>query len=235
MNNLKQILVSALVAGLVAGLVSVIGVKLVGNQLADSQNLGASGQNRYPNSGIAAKFLEITDSPATSTPLTDGDLLVRGDARFNSAVWRDKNGSILTLADDGSRGTATSVIPLRSGDLCENPRIHIEFRTTTGTLRLASSSAMVADCLPSAGDKFLAPITIHNASGTGNFVLVAGVSSSIITPFTTSSVGSSGVTGEIARATSSLVASSSGHLRPEFRSASSTGGNWIDYFWTPFQ
>lgn len=140
-----------------------------------------------------------------------------GTTYLSNPVIRDRNGSILTVTDS----VVTSTINLTGAQLCQNPRINVEFRTTTGTLTIASSSDLTAECLTTAGDKFGFPITLFNASGTGNFNVVAGVSSSLVS----FSVGTSSLSG--LRATTTIVASSSAHLWIEFMGASSTGGNWL--------
>ena len=229
MNNSKLIILAALVAGLVAGAVSLIGLSLVGNQLADSQNLGAAttaGITRYPNSGLAARFLNIGQSVGTSTALADGAIRTDGSITVSSGtvyaslvVIRDRNKSVPVIQDTA----VTSTIWSTSGQLCQNPRAGFGFRTSTGTLFLASSTDVFVDCFGSVEGKLAFPITLFNASGTGNFVVlpIANGSSSFHT-----FVGSS--TPSNSRATSTLVASSSAHLWVEVYT-SSTGGLWVDY------
>lgn len=156
-----------------------------------------------------------------------------GTTYLSNPVVRDRNRSVLSLADQSSPNLVTSTVVLRNSNLCENPIVNIAISTATGTLTLASSSALVTDdgaCLTEIGDKFAFPITLHNASGSGNFVLAAGVSTSLNTLFSASGTEAFGL-----RATTTLIASSSGHLWAEFIGASSTGGNWIRYFFQPYR
>src|SRR3990167_2721553 len=94
----KELLYSAGVAALVASLVFIVGFWLVGSQSADL--LGGFGQNRYPNSGFAMRYLQITDSPATSTAIQDSSLYVKGTSTQVGAV------SLSTSLTVGSSGTA---------------------------------------------------------------------------------------------------------------------------------
>lgn len=71
-NTLKIAL--AFVAGAV---LTFVGLMLVGNQSA--QTFGAAlGITRYPNSGIAARFIAISTTAGTATAGTDGSLSVGG-------------------------------------------------------------------------------------------------------------------------------------------------------------
>lgn len=149
-----------------------------------------------------------------------------GTTYLSNPVVRDRNNSIPTIQDAAN---STSTRALTGAEICQNPVLNVTFTTATGTLTLASSSDMVAQCLQVAGDKFAFPITIHNASGTGNFVIQRGTSSSLESAFLASST-----TASAGRATTTLIASSSGHLWAEFIGASSSGGNWIRYFWQPW-
>lgn len=79
---MKQNLLTALVAALVASLVATLALLLVGNQSAES--LGAQlGITRYPNSGIAARFLTISTTAGTATAGADGSFTVSGVTTLN--------------------------------------------------------------------------------------------------------------------------------------------------------
>lgn len=66
MENIKLVIISAVISALVSSL-TFVGFSLVG----DSDQLGAIGNNRFPNSGIAARSLNISTTPNSAT-LTDG-------------------------------------------------------------------------------------------------------------------------------------------------------------------
>lgn len=152
---------------------------------------------------------------------TSGQIIAAsGTTYLSNPVVRDRNNAIPTIVD----GAVTSTRSLTGAEICQNSILNVDFVTATGTLTLASSSDVVAQCLSIAGDKLAFPITISNVDGSGTFNLAAGVSSSLDTAFTASGTTAFGL-----RATSSIIASSSAHLWVEFMGASSTGGNWIRY------
>ncbi len=77
MNNSLKTFGIVFVAALLAFF---IGAWLGNNQ---SGTFGASGITRYPNSGMAMKFLKLTSTPGTATAGSDGELLL-GALGFDS-------------------------------------------------------------------------------------------------------------------------------------------------------
>ena len=206
MNNLKQILVSALVAGLVAGVVSVFGVMLVGNQLADSQNLGAVlGITRYPNSGLSAHYLKLTDSPATSTAGAEGSLTVGGLAQVDKLAFGGT--AYLALATPTTL-TPAQVCGTRTIDMTPTSTAQITFPSATN---LISSTT----CLGEVGaQKWLYIRNLGtNVASTTNFVAGASTtiafeySSSTLTGATSTLYGGDSANVQIIYATSSDASS----------------------------
>lgn len=99
MNNYFKTFGVTLVAALIAVF---IGAWIGNNQ---SGTFGASGITRYPNSGIAAKFLKLTASAGTATAGNDGELLL-GALGFDSGTVIQEHGCNTASYDPPFIGTA---------------------------------------------------------------------------------------------------------------------------------
>lgn len=146
-NNLKTVIVAALVASLITVGVLVIGTKLVGNQSADGQSLeqmlgAAVGITRFPNSGIAARCLNITTSAGTATACTDGTVTLTGVNTVTGAFVVDAIGSSVNIQ---TAGTATTTVT--AAEICDNTLIEWAPRAAVSTATLPTAAALQADCL----------------------------------------------------------------------------------------
>ncbi len=174
-KNYVFIFIVAFVAALLA---FVIGSRLVGNQSA----LGATGQNRYPNSGIAAKFLAALFSPATSTVPTDGSLTVDGPTNITDLVYGDLNGALPAVSVASAHNTSGT---LTAAQVCDNSVLDITFASSAvvvaANMKVPSAANVFADtdCLTAIGDT--RDIVLYNSGATSSFVLdnaIAGTSAS---------------------------------------------------------
>lgn len=224
MDNLKKEEKLYRVLSWVSFVVSVVGLFL---PLAKSNLAGVTNYNNLglrpeaANDGIdLIRALDFAGVLKFRVATSGQVVAASGTTYLTNLILRDRDNAVPLIQDTA----VTSTIWLTAAQLCDNPRIELGFRTTTGTVWLASSTGLVADCFGGVVGKFAFPITLYNASGTGNFVVlpIANGSSSFHT-FAASSTPSN------SRATSTLIASSSAHLWIEFVGVSSTGGNWADY------
>lgn len=171
MNNFKQVLVTAAVAAAVSALVFLVGFRLVGNQSVDS--LGAVGLTRFPNSGIAARALQITTTPGTVTSFTDGTLSVTGVVTLSSSnatgtLSLSNNGGALlgklTLSGGTvSLATAAGGPVISAANVCEKNRVltNPDWSALT-TTTLPTAASLIAYCLDNVGDETW--IYLYNSS-----------------------------------------------------------------------
>ena len=119
MNTFKAIAVAAITTIVVLGAVFFV-ARLVGNQSADT--LGASGGiTRFPNGGIAARYLKLTTSANTATAGTAGTFSVGGGTeidlyRCGTATWNP--GSIATSTFAQATTTDIAITGAALGDVC---------------------------------------------------------------------------------------------------------------------
>lgn len=119
---IKQLLITAIVAAIVASLVVLIGIRLVGDQSAE---FGASGISRYPNSGIAAKYLKVTATPGTATAGSDGGLTIgSGGTEMTKYLCATVSWNPPSVASSGNpltNATSTSITLTGAvlGDICK--------------------------------------------------------------------------------------------------------------------
>lgn len=216
MNNLKQTAVASLVGALVGLVVLLVGSVLVGNN--QSADLGApitaNSVTRFPNSGLAARFLYITSGAMPTTAQTDGsayfggNVTATGTVRISPLTLVNQSGSIPLVVDS----VVTSTQSLTSSQVCNNSMINMGFGSATGTLTLGGPAS--STCLSTLGDTHT--FLLRNASSSGGFLLANGASSSISTlslsSLTTSSLGFATSTvsaQQIAKVTGTLISSSS--------------------------
>ena len=120
MSTLKTVVVAVITSVVVLG-IAIVGARLVGNQSADGA-LGASGGiTRYPNGGIAARYLKLTTSAGTASAGTDGTFSVGGGTEIDlyncaTATWNPGSIATSTLAAATSTDIALSGAVL--GDVC---------------------------------------------------------------------------------------------------------------------
>lgn len=187
---MKQHLLSAAVAALVASVVVFIGSGLVGNQSVPTTDFGASGFNRFPNSGVVAKFLNITATPGTVTSAgTDGSITASGgitvsagDVRLSgNVVQSDKDGTIVSI-------NSTATTTLTSAHVCDNTYINVSFSNTSGIATFPDAADLISDCLTTVGDTLSFKVRDSSATSTNKVAFAAGASSTISRPQTTSTI-----------------------------------------------
>lgn len=169
MSNIKTIVVAIITSVVVLG-VAIVGARLVGNQSADV--LGASGGiTRYPNGGIAARYLKVTTSANTASAGTDGTFSIGGGTEIDlfkcaTATWNPGN---LEAASStiSSTSTAITVSGATTGDPC------------VASLTSATSTLMAVSCHITGSDTATVEIqnlreTAHDApSGTAKACIIS--------------------------------------------------------------
>ncbi len=85
-ETLKLAIISAVISAVIASLFLFVSYWLVGNP---ADNLGAAGITRFPNSGMAVRYITATSTPNKVTSGTDGYLQVlgiTGDTNVNVTI-----------------------------------------------------------------------------------------------------------------------------------------------------
>ena len=139
---MKHTIITAICAAFVAAVVVFTGLTLVGNQSVGEtvQQFGAAlGITRYPNSGLAARYLKITTTAGTATAGTDGSFSIGGGTEITgykcvTATWNP--GSLASSSIDGISATSTDIALTGAvaGDLCD------------ASLTSATSSSALVNC-----------------------------------------------------------------------------------------
>lgn len=135
----------------VIALLVVFGSGLVGNQLA---KLGAIGITRYPNSGIAARGLHISNSVANS--VTDNTLTVTGTSTFGSLSSSGTLGVTGTSTFDSTM-RVTGRVSVGTTTASTNTSLYIGGTTTIVSIAYtpaASSTACVVGSLAFDANRF---------------------------------------------------------------------------------
>lgn len=157
-NELKTIGLSAAIAAVVT-LVVVVGLRLVGDQLA----YGAIGNNRYPNSGFSMRSVRVSTS-TTPTAASDGALEVTGGVTFSQTLAltgaltgssADFSGEVQgAVIDEGTlvtlTGAATSA--MTAANACDGNVISYAPGAAGASTTLPASSSWISDCLDTNGD-----------------------------------------------------------------------------------
>lgn len=169
---MKNKLTIALIA-VTAVVVVLVGLKLVGNQSAESFG-AAIGITRYPNSGIAARFLNITATAGTATAGTDGSFIASGENRLNTPR---NTGGVTVLA-------SSSVRTLTAAEVCDSAVIvrgdWAGIASSTAEVVLPSAGTLFADCLTANGDSFTFLFRNTNATSASTTAVIAGASTTLV-------------------------------------------------------
>ena len=136
MNTFKAIAVAAITTIVCLGAVFFV-ARLVGNQSADNALGAVLGITRYPNSGIAARYLKVSTTAGTASAGTDGTFSIGGGTEIDlykcaTATWNPGSIATSTLAAATSTDIALSGAVL--GDLC------------IGSLNSATTTAAQVTC-----------------------------------------------------------------------------------------
>lgn len=176
----------------VVAIVAVVGGLLVGASVGGAlSGQNAGGTRNYDNPvftyGARAGLTEtqIIDanarwvgrvSSSQAFALT-GSFTSAGDNRLASFVRTDANGALPNIVIST---TSPNMAILTAAQECDNPVIDVANGVSaTGTILLASTTAMTADCLTTVGDTL--EFRLWNASTTGFLGLSVGGSSTLVT------------------------------------------------------
>ena len=166
--------IAILVIAVIGGLIS---ASLIDNQSVGTTNLN---QTRYPNSGLAMRYLTIKDTKAevdAITSGTDGDLIVDGAVTFSStlalsgvATFDSEVFYSDTLATT-TTGNALSYA-MRESDLQHSS---IQFNPTYDISLTTPASSTITSWIPNSGDVAVSHLTNRSAtSSVVTFVAWAG-------------------------------------------------------------
>lgn len=176
MNILKILAISAVISAVVA---FGVGSWLVSNQPEPIDQFGASGITRFPNSGIAAKWLKIIGSPSTATSGEDG-LFQAGTSSISHQLKLDRVnfGGLLSVSGTSAVNTTSSIT---AANICDNGIL--EWAPTAGTgmsnasATLPAGDALQSDCLQSVGD--WREVVFRNTAATSTVIFIEGASTSL--------------------------------------------------------
>src|SRR3990167_4691262 len=170
MENIKNVIITALISALISSLVFV-GFSLVGNQSAESQDiLGALGITRFPNSGIATRYLNLSSGVATSSPQGDGTLTVSSRTQLDRVAFGGTSATVIASA---------ATVTVTAAQVCDSSIIEWPAGQANASSTFPAAADLIANCLPSQGEYKDLLWRNTGAMAVSSTIFVAGASTSI--------------------------------------------------------